>query len=98
MTETVAHAPTWLVHASQALSFLSTEHPKAMTALSAVLITIGSIPALPGIAAGAGGAFLASGTAQAIGSIAVGVGSLIKAVSDPKSGAPPAQGADAAKA
>lgn len=55
-----------------------------MTAISAVLITIGSIPALPAISAGAGGVFLASGTAQAIGSIAVGVGSLIKAVSDAK--------------
>ncbi|KIP06761.1 hypothetical protein PHLGIDRAFT_42695, partial [Phlebiopsis gigantea 11061_1 CR5-6] len=71
----VAHAPTWLLNASQALGFLATEHPKAMTAISAVLITIGSIPALPAIATGAGGAFLASGTAQAIGSIAVGVGS-----------------------
>lgn len=81
---TVAHAPTWLLNASQALSFLTTEHPKAMTAVSAVLITIGSIPALPVITAGAGGAFLASGTAQAIGSIAVGVGSLIKAVSEAK--------------
>jgi hypothetical protein len=57
-----------------------------MTAVSAVLITIGSIPAIPAITAGAGGAFLASGTAHAIGSIAVGVGSLIKAVSDVQSG------------
>ena len=55
-----------------------------MTAISAVLITIGSIPALPAIATGAGGAFLASGTAQAIGSIAIGVGSLINAVNNPK--------------
>ena len=83
-TDGVAHAPTWLLNASKALSFLATEHPKAMTTISAVLITIGSIPALPAIATGAGGAFLASGTAQAIGSIAVGVGSLIKAVSDTK--------------
>ena len=53
-----------------------------MTTISAILITIGSIPNIPGIAAGAGGAFLASGTAHALGSIAVGVGSLLKAVSD----------------
>ena len=82
--DAVAHAPTWLLNASRALSFLTTEHPKAMTTISAVLITIGTIPALPAIATGAGGAFLASGTAQAIGSIAVGVGSLIKAVSEAK--------------
>lgn len=81
---TVAQVPTWLLNASQALSFLTTEHPKTMTAISAVLITVGSIPALPAISAGAGGVFLASGAAQAIGSIAVGVGSLIKAVSDSK--------------
>lgn len=49
-----------------------------MTAISAVLITVGSIPALPVISAGAGGAFLASGTAHAIGSIAVGIGSLLQ--------------------
>ena len=82
-TETAAQVPTWLLHASQALSFLTVEHPKTMTTISAVLITIGSIPALPAIHACAGGAFLASTTAQAIGSIAIGVGSLIKAVSDP---------------
>ncbi|THG95836.1 hypothetical protein EW026_g5879 [Hermanssonia centrifuga] len=87
-TTTVAHAPVWLVNASQALSFLTTEHPKAMTAISAVLITIGSIPAMPAIAAGAGGAFLASGTAHAIGSIAVGVGSLLKTISDASSSGP----------
>ncbi|KAI0075236.1 hypothetical protein K474DRAFT_1709206 [Panus rudis PR-1116 ss-1] len=79
-TTTIAQAPTWLVNACQALDFLTGEHPKVMTALSAVLITVGSIPALPAISAGAGGAFLASGTAHAIGSIAVGVGSLLQAI------------------
>jgi len=74
----VAHAPLWLLNACQALEFLTTEHPKAMTAISAVLITVGSIPAIPAISAGAGGAFLASGTAHAIGSIAVGIGSLLQ--------------------
>lgn len=78
------------MNASQALSFLTTEHPKAMTAISAVLITIGSIPAIPAIAAGAGGAFLAGGTAHAIGSIAVGVGSLIRTIADVQTVQPPA--------
>jgi hypothetical protein len=72
-----AHIPAWLLNASNALSFLQNEHPKVMTTLSAVLITLGSIPALPAIHAGAGGAILASGAAQALGAIAVGVGQLM---------------------
>lgn len=87
VSTTVAQAPTWLVNACTALDFLTGEHPKVMTALSAVLITVGSIPALPVISAGAGGAFLASGTAHAIGSIAVGVGSLLKAIGDTQAAA-----------
>lgn len=42
--------------------------------LSAILITVGSIPAIPAISAGAGGAVLASGAAHAVGAIAVGLG------------------------
>ncbi|KAJ3482881.1 hypothetical protein NLI96_g6678 [Meripilus lineatus] len=79
---TVGQAPIWLLNACTALDFLTTEHPKVMSALSAVLITVGSIPAIPAISAGAGGAFLASGTAHALGSIAVGIGSWLKANSE----------------
>ncbi|KAI0725541.1 hypothetical protein C8Q72DRAFT_587903 [Fomitopsis betulina] len=79
---TVTHAPVWLVNACQALESLTTDHPKVMTALSAVLITVGSLPALPAISAGAGGAFLASSTAHALGSLAVGLGTLLKAQTD----------------
>ncbi|KAH9964876.1 hypothetical protein BC827DRAFT_1321941 [Russula dissimulans] len=46
-TTTVAQAPIWLLNACNALDFLTTEHPKVMTTLSAVLITVGSLPALP---------------------------------------------------
>lgn len=45
-----------------------------MSVLSAILITVGSIPAIPAISAGAGGAVLASGAAHAVGAIAVGLG------------------------
>lgn len=76
---TVANAPVWLLNACNALEFLSTEHPKVMTTLSAILITAGTIPSIPAISAGAGGALLASGAAQAVGAIAVGVGSWLKA-------------------
>lgn len=74
----IANAPLWLINACQSLEILTSDHPKVMTALSAVLITVGSLPALPAISAGAGGAFLASSTAHALGSIAVGLGTLIK--------------------
>ena len=76
--------PTWLVNACQSLEFLTNEHPKVMTALSAVLITVGSLPALPAISAGAGGAFLASSTAHALGSLAVGLGTLLQAQTEGK--------------
>ena len=62
-----------------------------MTAVSAVLITVGSIPAIPAISAGAGGAFLASGTAHALGSIAVGIGSWLKATSEQQAQTTPPQ-------
>jgi hypothetical protein len=79
---TIAQAPVWLLNACGALDFLTTEHPKVMTTLSAILITIGSIPAIPAISAGAGGTVLASGAAHAVGAIAVGVGSWLKAQQD----------------
>ncbi|KAL1687722.1 hypothetical protein GGG16DRAFT_95481 [Schizophyllum commune] len=72
-------APTWLINACQALEFLQEEHPKAMSTLGAILITVGTIPAIPALHIGAGGAFLASGAVQAAGAIAVGVGKLLTA-------------------
>jgi flagellar biosynthesis component FlhA len=74
----VTQAPTWLLNACQALEYLTSEHPKVMSTISAILITVGSIPALPAVAAGAGGAVLASAGAHAAGAIAVGVGSLLQ--------------------
>ena len=66
--------PIWLLNACSALDYITSEHPKAMSIISAILITAGSIPAIPAIAAGAGGAVLASGAAQAAGAIAIGLG------------------------
>ncbi|KAK0213330.1 hypothetical protein DFS33DRAFT_1394665 [Desarmillaria ectypa] len=79
---TVANAPVWLINACNALDFLTSEHPKVMTTISAILITAGSLPAIPAVAAGAGGAVLASGAAQAVGAIAVGLGSWLRAQQD----------------
>ncbi|KAJ6569667.1 hypothetical protein B0H19DRAFT_938015 [Mycena capillaripes] len=72
------HAPAWLLNAATALDFLQSEHPRVMSTLSAVLIVAGTIPTLPFVTAGAGGALLASSTAHAVGAIAVGIGSWIK--------------------
>lgn len=76
---TTAQAPAWLLNACTALEFITSEHPKAMSIISAILITAGSIPAIPAIAAGAGGAVLASGTAHAVGAIVVGLGQALGA-------------------
>lgn len=79
VTTTTTEAPAWLLNACTALEFITSEHPKAMSIISAILITAGSIPAIPAIAAGAGGAVLASGAAHAIGAIAIGVGQALNA-------------------
>ncbi|KIP06780.1 hypothetical protein PHLGIDRAFT_118719 [Phlebiopsis gigantea 11061_1 CR5-6] len=71
--------PVWLLLACEALKDLNVEYPTTMGVVSAILITVGSIPALPAVSTGAAGAFLASGTAHAIGSIAVGLGGLLTA-------------------
>ncbi|KZT25074.1 hypothetical protein NEOLEDRAFT_1156536 [Neolentinus lepideus HHB14362 ss-1] len=76
---TIAHAPVWLIQASSAIEMLTKEHPHTMSALAAILITAGSIPALPAVAASPMAPILASHAAQAIGSIAVGLGTLLKA-------------------
>ncbi|KAF9007025.1 hypothetical protein BDQ17DRAFT_1389159 [Cyathus striatus] len=76
---TVTQAPVWLLNACTALEYITSEHPKTMSVISAILITAGSIPSLPAISAGAGGAILASGTAHAIGAIAVGLGQALGA-------------------
>ncbi|KAF9476902.1 hypothetical protein BDN70DRAFT_881821 [Pholiota conissans] len=76
---TTTQAPAWLLNACTALEYITNEHPKAMSIISAILITAGSIPAMPAIAAGAGGAVLSSGAAHAIGAIVVGVGEVIGA-------------------
>jgi hypothetical protein len=55
-----------------------------MSTLAAVLLTVGSIPALPGVSAAAGGTVLASHAVQAAGAIAVGVGSWLKAAHESK--------------
>ena len=92
---TVSQVPTWLVNACQSLEYLTNEHPKVMTALSAILITVGSLPTLPAISAGAGGAFLASSTAHALGSLAVGLGTILQSQTDGK--VQVQQGSDAQK-
>lgn len=91
----ITEVPAWLLDACGALDLLTTQHPKVMTTLAAVLITVGSIPALPFIASGAGGAILASGAVHAAGAVAVGLGTMIKAQQDSKQRSLIKQAADA---
>jgi hypothetical protein len=53
-----------------------------MSTLSAALITVDTLPSLPGISAGAGGAILASHAAQAAGAIAVGISHWLESSQD----------------
>ncbi|KAK0185383.1 hypothetical protein F5146DRAFT_1165045 [Armillaria mellea] len=55
----VANAPIWLLNGTHALDFLTSasEHPKVMSTISPILITAGSLPAIPAVAVGAGGAY-----------------------------------------
>ncbi|KAF8811908.1 hypothetical protein BYT27DRAFT_7133669 [Phlegmacium glaucopus] len=69
--------PIWLLNACTALDYITSEHPKTMSIISAILITAGSIPAIPAIAAGAGGVVLASSAVQAVGVLAVGLGQVL---------------------
>ena len=91
-TVTTARAPAWLINACSTLEVLAdslttnenggSNTPRIMSAMSAVLVTVGAIPALPGVAAGAGGAFLASGVVQAAGAVGMGVGHALKVIAD----------------
>ncbi|KZT67874.1 hypothetical protein DAEQUDRAFT_728650, partial [Daedalea quercina L-15889] len=65
-----AQVPLWLLAASEAIIALTPEATSTMSVLAAVLITVGSIPALPGVAAGS--------TATALGTVAVGLGTLLR--------------------
>ena len=75
----VSNAPEWLLTACQAVDALCDEYPRIMSVLAAVLIVVGSVPSVPAVSAGAAGAALASGTAHALGGVAVGLGSWISA-------------------
>ena len=77
--ELIVNAPLWLMETCISLEELTSEYPKTMSVLAAVLLTVGAIPALPAVSAGAAGAFLASTTAHTIGSVAIGLGTLIAA-------------------
>ncbi|CCL99830.1 uncharacterized protein FIBRA_01854 [Fibroporia radiculosa] len=69
-TTITVQIPIWLLAASEALLSLASQQSSAMSVLAAILIAVGSIPTLPVVSAG--------GTAHALGSIAVGLGALLR--------------------
>ncbi|KAI0069933.1 hypothetical protein K474DRAFT_1670589 [Panus rudis PR-1116 ss-1] len=69
--------PVWLLHVCHALDSVTEDHPKTISVLGAVILSLGAIPAMPAVQAGACGALLASPAAQVIGTAMTGVGSLL---------------------
>ncbi|KAH9837637.1 uncharacterized protein C8Q71DRAFT_753672 [Rhodofomes roseus] len=69
-TTLTAQVPVWLLAASEAIFALTPDTTSTMSILAAVLITVGSIPALPSVAAGT--------TATALGAVAVGLGTMLR--------------------
>jgi hypothetical protein len=60
------------------LNYFFTKHPKLVSAVSTVLITVGSIALHPGVAACVGGPTLAQHAVQAVGAVAVAVGKWLR--------------------
>ncbi|KAH8832739.1 hypothetical protein DL96DRAFT_1704792 [Flagelloscypha sp. PMI_526] len=73
----IAKAPTWLLDVCKALDTLQTDHPRAMSVLSAILITAGTLPTLP-IVVASGTGILATHAVQAAGAVALGVGNWLQ--------------------
>jgi len=73
----VANAPLRPQHA---LGHLITKHPKIMSSISTVLITVGGIACLPGFANCVANTLLAHPAVTFTGGIAVSVGNWLKAV------------------
>lgn len=72
---TVTQAPVWLLNAFAALEYITSEHPKTMSIISAILITAGSIPAMPAVSAGV--------AIQAFGALAIGLGKALNSAPKP---------------
>ena len=60
------------------LDYFITKHPKVVSAVSTVLITVGSIALHPGVASCVGGPTLAQHAVQAVGAVAVAIGKWLR--------------------
>ncbi|KAH9961516.1 hypothetical protein BC827DRAFT_1103402, partial [Russula dissimulans] len=65
-----------------ALYYIITKHPRAMSTVSTVLITVGGFVLLPGVSACIGHVVFTTHAVQATGAIAVAVGKWLKTVLD----------------
>jgi len=75
---TAADAPFWQVNMHNVLNYFITKHPKVVSAISTVLITVGSIALHPGVAACVGGPTFTQHAVQAVGAVAVAVGKWLR--------------------
>lgn len=70
--------PFWQVNMRKVLDYFITKHLKVRSAISAVLITVGSIALHPGVAACVGGPTFAQHAVRAVGTVAVAVGKWLR--------------------
>ena len=85
-TRTMDAPPLWRVKARKALEYLTTKHPKVVSAFSIVLVAVGHIASHPGVSACVGGPILAA--VQSVGAIAVAVGKWLRKGLDSAAAAP----------
>jgi hypothetical protein len=76
------HPPLHLLYARRILTYFVTKHRKVASTISTVLITVGGIVLLPGVAACIGGTMFTPHAVQAAGAIAVAVGKWFKVTVD----------------
>lgn len=76
------HRPLWLLYARKPIDYVVMGHPNIVSAVSAVLITVGGIVLLPGVSACIGSIIFAPHAVKAAGAIAVTVGKWLKGVVD----------------
>ena len=72
------HQPLWLLYAHKPINYVVMKHPKIVSAVSTVLITVGEIVLLPGVSAYIGSIIFAPHAVKAAGAIAVAVGKWLK--------------------
>jgi len=78
--------PLWRIKARKVLEYLTTKHPKVVSALSTALVAVGNIASDPGVSVCVGGPIFAA--VQSVGAIAVAVGEWLRSALNSAAAAP----------